>query len=199
MLKILFIALSFYQVAIAKDEAKQELPDTSPVVSIKTDLNEAGIAPVYNQVDNSSEKTLTFSWGKLYYTSVTANDDHNRSTSPQTTLQLRYECKNSKRKPTTETSKKMEFCGYAKSEVDKTQKAFLIKEMRQEPDNKKKTDAEMEALYNAEFNSRIAFPDKNIMESKKGTAIEVLVREQAHPTGECEDKVTTLTFPIDCK
>ncbi|MCB9072749.1 MAG: hypothetical protein H6623_03940 [Bdellovibrionaceae bacterium] len=162
--------------------------------------NNDKVLPTYTQIDNSEEKTLPFSWGNLYYRSVTDNneeDDHSKK--DMTQLTLRYTCKNKKQKPA--KIKHFEFCGYAVSKVDTKQKQYILNELKKMNEHKKKTDAELEQLYNAEYNDRVVNPEWSIAEKKTANSIEIeiSVRNKKAALGSCEDKVSLLKFPINCK
>ncbi|MCC6138244.1 MAG: hypothetical protein IT287_06405 [Bdellovibrionaceae bacterium] len=197
MISTLIISLVFGSTTVKAEEIKTEVP--AVVAAIVADKNANDVMPTYSNIDNTAEKSVTFPWGTVFYTSVTHDADHDHSGKPQTHLNIRYTCKSGSRKVI--PPKRFEFCGYAKSEVDIKQRAFIIDELTKSPEHKGKTPAEINAIYDAEYNDRIVDPVWNILDKKQDnkTSIEITVRNKEGRFGSCEEKITHLSVPVDCK
>lgn len=165
---------------------------------VADEKNAAEVVPSYTQIDNTVEKKIDFAWGSVYYTSLTQDDDHDHADKLQTHMNVRYVCKNGGKKSTTQ---RFEFCGYAKSDVDTQQRTLLIAELKKYPENKGKNEEQLIALYESSHNDRIADPAKNISEIKTGNtvSVEITVRQKTARFGICEDKISKLILPVDCK
>ncbi len=192
MIYILSLLLGF---VTANEIKATEAPEATVAVEEK---NANDVLPVYEQIDNKTEKAIQFSWGTVFYTSLTG-DDHGHANADQTHLNVRYTCKNGKK---SKGVQRYQFCGYAKSEENKKEKASILFEMKKAPENKGKTDAELLAIYDNEYNLRIVDPVKNISDvvaDGKPSSVEITVRQKAGRHSACESKITTLTLPVDCQ
>lgn len=187
--------LSFIVGMVSAQELKAAEQEAT---TVSDDKNANEVRPTYTQIDNATEKSKEFSWGTLYYTSVTHDDDHDHSGKLQTHLNVRYVCKDGGKKS---APQRFEFCGYAHSEVDTKQRELVIAEMRKAVEHKNKTTKELNALYDQEYNDRIVDPVKNMSEAKSGDSVSVniTVRNKEGRFGSCETKLTHLNVPISCK
>lgn len=169
----------------------------TPTIST-SEINTNSVLPSYTQIDNTNEKSISFSWGTVYYSSVTRDSDHDHSDKLQTTLNISYKCKKETKKS---APQRFEFCGYAKSEVDKDQKARIISELAKSNEYKDIPRSKLEGVYNSQYNDRIVDPVWNIKEDSKGSknTVVVTVLKNTGEFGSCEAKVTTLTIPTTCK
>lgn len=195
---MIFILSLFVAVSSAEEvKAAQTEESYEDTIAIE-ERNSDEVLPSYTQIDNPVEKAIPFSWGTVYYSSVTKDDDHDHSGELQTTLKLRYVCKGGKKsKP-----ERYSFCGYAKSEVDVKERAHLLYEMKKAPQYKGMTDAELAAAYDQKHNMRIVDPVKNISDVStdgKPSSVDVTVLQKEGLLGSCEKKVTTLTLPVNCQ
>lgn len=197
MISALIFSLFLGNVSAKAEEIKTETSSSN--LTAPSDKNANEVMPTYTNIDNKTEKSIDFSWGKVFYTSVTRDADHDHSGKPQTHLNLRYTCKSGGGK--TIPTKRFEFCGYAKSELDLKQRELIIAELTKSPEHKGKTPEQIAKIYDSEYNDRIVDPVKNISEKKEGskTSVTVTVRSKAGRFDVCEEKITTLSIPIDCK
>lgn len=162
------------------------------------EANSEQVLPSYTQIDNSTEKAIRFSWGTLYYTSVTNDNDHDHSGRAQTVMNVRYSCKNNPTRKS--TPQRLSFCGYAVSRVDDNQRARIITELRRQYPNK--SDAQLQALYNTEYNDRIVDPAWNISEQRNTNGqrvIQISVRQRHGEFGSCENNITQQPINISCE
>lgn len=162
------------------------------------ETNADQVLPTYTQVDNSTEKSIAFEWGTVYYTSVTNDNDHDHSGRAQTILNIRYSCKSSPTRRS--TPQRLSFCGYANSRVDETARARIIAELRRS--NPGKTDAQLMAMYNAEYNDRVVDPVWNITEQRSSSgqrSLQISVRQNHGEFGSCENGTTQLPIPVSCQ
>lgn len=184
------------EMKVAEQPIKAEVQSTPQDVELDKNLN--NVIPSYSNIDGKDVKK-EFSWGTVFYTSITSPDEHDSSGNSQVHLNIRYACKNGTKKAF--PPQRFGFCGYAKSEVDKKQRELIISELKKAPENKGKTDADLNAIYDAEYNDRIVDPAWNILEKKEGNKIslEITVRQKEARFGACEEKITSLPLAVDCK
>lgn len=184
---------------ISTAKAEEVKADDSTLPNVLVDNNSNEVRPTYKNVDNTVEKSKEFSWGTVYYSSVTRDDDHDHSAKEQTHLNIRYVCKNAKSQNA--NVKRFAFCGYATSKEDIKARELLLSEMKKLPEHKGKTDAELNALYDQEYNNRIVDPVWNIHDKTVNgkVSVEITVRQNIARFGSCEEKISNLALNVDCK
>ncbi len=168
--------------------------DSATVATAERNSNE--VLPSYTQIDNATEKSVSFSWGTVFYTSTTNGEVHDHSNAPQTVLNVRYSCKNS---PTRKSNpQRFQFCGYSVSQVDTQARTRILAELRRS--HPSKSDAALQVLYDAEYNDRIVDPVWSITDLKTGNqnSVQINVRENHGEFGSCENNVTALSLPVNC-
>lgn len=196
---MLLLALTHFIVSTFPAYADEVKADTTPAPQVNVDKNTSGVLPSYVNIDNANEKSKKFSWGTVYYSSVTREDDHKHASNNQTQLNVRYECNDGKSKNL--NIKRFSFCGYAKSEVDINARNLEISELKKMPEHKGKTEAQLIAVYDKEYNDRIVDPVWNILDNSSNgkTSIEITIRQNAALYGSCEEKISNISIPVDCK
>lgn len=163
-----------------------------------SDRNDQDVAPSISQVDNKDEKFLKFSWGTLFYKSVTKTVEEKTPNEPQTMLNMRYTCNDG----TVKTLPPQQFCGYATSVLDLPTMYKTMGELKLMPEHRGKTDKEFLELYHSQYNDLVADPALNISDKTsayKTPTIEITVLSRQGEFGACEKKVTAIPFTILCR
>ncbi len=198
-MNMLLLILTHFIVSMSPAIAEEVKADTDDTPQVNVDKNANGVLPSYVNMDNANEKSKKFSWGTVFYSSVTREDDHKHASNNQTQLNIRYECNDAKSKNS--NIQRFSFCGYAKSEIDTNARNLEISELKKMPEHKSKTEAQLIALYDKEYNDRIVDPLWNILDKSSNgkTSVEITVRQNAALYGTCEEKISNISIPVDCK